>query len=167
MRKNTLAISKEMSVRESEIALLDSAHVALQTQLARCQHDIDQLHQDIEQRDGVIAKKQKIIFNLKRDGQQLEKFKFVLDHTIRELKSQMDPKQQEMKQYNTKIKAADEKLESLHRSGITLLGNIDDLKVDIVRQQHQIKEGQHKQKVMQSHLRRFEKDANEISETLQ
>ena len=48
MRKNTLAISKEMTVREGEIALLDSAHVALQAQLARCQHDIDQLHQDIE-----------------------------------------------------------------------------------------------------------------------
>uniref|UniRef100_A0A0A9WMZ1 WD repeat-containing protein 65 n=1 Tax=Lygus hesperus TaxID=30085 RepID=A0A0A9WMZ1_LYGHE len=82
-RKNLTTIAKEIRVRDEEMTLLTGAHAALQVQLESCQHAMNQLRQDIEERDGVIAAKEKVIFDRKRDAQQLEKYKFVLDHTIR------------------------------------------------------------------------------------
>jgi len=39
---------------------------------------------------------QKQIYELKRDNQELEKFKFVLDHQIKELKRQIEPRENEI-----------------------------------------------------------------------
>jgi hypothetical protein len=58
----------------------------------------------------IISKKEKLILNLKKRTQELEKFKFVLDFKIKELNQDIAPR--EMKIINLKgcTKAMDKKL---------------------------------------------------------
>ncbi|KAG5458799.1 MAG: hypothetical protein BJ554DRAFT_909 [Olpidium bornovanus] len=46
----------------------------------------------IQERDETIQDKEKRIYDLKKKNQELEKFKFVLDYKIKELKRQMEPR---------------------------------------------------------------------------
>ena len=52
--------------------------------------------QEIKDRDSTISEKEKRIYDLKKKNQELEKFKFVLDHKIKELKKQVEPKDAEI-----------------------------------------------------------------------
>ena len=45
--------------------------------------------QEIRERDETIGDKEKRIYDLKKKNQELEKFKFVLDYKIKELKKQV------------------------------------------------------------------------------
>ncbi|CAD2221516.1 hypothetical protein AGDE_15534 [Angomonas deanei] len=103
MRKNTTRMEKEIEIRTNEIQFLDKAKSALSAQLVELGQRMTQLHQDIDERDGVIGEREKEIYNLKKQNQELEKHKFVLDHRIRQLKAQMEPKQREIAAQNQKI----------------------------------------------------------------
>jgi hypothetical protein len=60
--------------------------------------------QEIKERDSTISEKEKRIYDLKKKNQELEKFKFVLDHKIKELKKQIEPKDDEIADMNEQIK---------------------------------------------------------------
>ena len=47
--------------------------------------------------------KEKRIYELKRKNQELEKFKFVLDYKIKELKKQIEPREIEIKEMKEQI----------------------------------------------------------------
>ena len=46
---------------------------------------------------------EKRIYDLKKKNQELEKFKFVLDYKIKELKKQIEPKEKEIRQMKDQI----------------------------------------------------------------
>merc|ERR1711966_400974 len=52
----------------------------------------------------------------KKQNQELEKFKFVLDYRIRELKAQIDPKNDDIADMKKKIQKMDEQLEDFHKT---------------------------------------------------
>ena len=60
-----------------------------------------------EQEDA-LADKDKRIFELKKRNQELEKFKFVLDYTIQELKKQIEPLNAEIIDLKDQIKEMDQ-----------------------------------------------------------
>lgn len=60
--------------------------------------------QEIKERDNTISEKEKRIYDLKKKNQELEKFKFVLDHKIKELKKQIEPKEEEIADMKEQIK---------------------------------------------------------------
>ena len=47
-------------------------------------------------RDEHIQEKEKKVYDLKKRNQELEKFKFVLDYRIKELKEQVEPRENEI-----------------------------------------------------------------------
>jgi len=51
------------------------------------------------------------IYDLKKKNQELEKFKFVLDYKIKELKKQIEPREQEIVDMKDQIKEMDGELE--------------------------------------------------------
>lgn len=51
--------------------------------------DIAGLKREIRERDETIGDKERRIYELKKRNQELEKFKFVLDYKIKELKKQV------------------------------------------------------------------------------
>lgn len=60
--------------------------------------------QEIKDRDNTISEKEKRIYDLKKKNQELEKFKFVLDHKIKELKKQIEPREDEIADMKEQIK---------------------------------------------------------------
>jgi hypothetical protein len=60
--------------------------------------------QEIKEQDNTISEKEKRIYDLKKKNQELEKFKFVLDHKIKELKKQIQPKEEEIADMKDQIK---------------------------------------------------------------
>ena len=55
----------------------------------------------------MIQTKEKRIYDLKKKNQELEKFKFVLDYKIKELKKQIEPREND-------IKAMKEQIQVMH-----------------------------------------------------
>ena len=55
--------------------------------------------------------KEKRIYDLKKKNQELEKFKFVLDYKIKELKRQIVPRENEIADMKSQIKEMDQELE--------------------------------------------------------
>jgi uncharacterized protein (DUF3084 family) len=51
---------------------------------------------EIHLKDEQIAQREKKIYSLKKKTQELEKFKFVLDYKIKELKRDITPQQNEI-----------------------------------------------------------------------
>lgn len=50
-----------------------------------------------------ISEKDKRIYDLKKKNQELEKFKFVLDYKIKELKRQIEPRENEIADMRTQV----------------------------------------------------------------
>ena len=50
-----------------------------------------------------MLEKDKRIFDLRKKNQELEKFKFVLDYKIAELRKQIEPKEQDIVKLTTQI----------------------------------------------------------------
>ncbi len=55
------------------------------------------------ERDEHIQDKEKKVYDLKKRNQELEKFKFVLDFRIKELKEQVEPRENEIADMTTEI----------------------------------------------------------------
>lgn len=52
---------------------------------------------------NVCTLQEKRIYDLKKKNQELEKFKFVLDYKIKELKKQIEPRENDIKQMKDQI----------------------------------------------------------------
>lgn len=57
---------------------------------------------------------------MKKKNQELEKFKFVLDYKIKELKRQMEPRENEIKNAKEQIKKVEKKYMYIHVQGYTI-----------------------------------------------
>jgi chromosome segregation ATPase len=86
-----------------------------------------------------IGEKEKKIYELKKRNQELEKFKFVLDFKIKELKRQIEPRENEIADMRRQIKEVDTELETYHKSNAELdllIGSLreqlDELQQDIL-----------------------------------
>ena len=55
--------------------------------------------------DSFVCPQEKRIYDLKKKNQELEKFKFVLDYKIKELKKQIEPREAEIKDMKETINA--------------------------------------------------------------
>ncbi|KAG5456642.1 MAG: LOW QUALITY PROTEIN: hypothetical protein BJ554DRAFT_3562 [Olpidium bornovanus] len=58
--------------------------------------DIVGVRREMQERDETIQDKEKRVYDLKKKNQELEKFKFVLDYKITELKKQVEPRDRDI-----------------------------------------------------------------------
>merc|ERR1719188_1608683 len=82
---------------------------------------------EIKERDKTISDKEQKIYELKKQNQELEKFKFVLDYKIKELKAQIDPKNDDIAAMKRDIQGMDADLEEYHRKNKLLQQDITSL----------------------------------------
>ena len=69
------------------------------------ERDVAALKREVADRDATIGDKEKRIHDLKRKNQELEKFKFVLDYKIKELKRGIEPREAELVHLKGQIQA--------------------------------------------------------------
>ncbi|KAJ1558669.1 Cilia- and flagella-associated protein 57 [Nowakowskiella sp. JEL0078] len=104
------------------------------TEERRIHSIIKGLEKDIvgmQERDDTILDKEKRIYDLKKKNQELEKFKFVLDYKIMELKKQIEPREKDIISLSLQIKDMDEELLSYHKSHGDLDTVIQDLSLKL------------------------------------
>merc|ERR1712173_279522 len=82
--------------------------------------DMVSLRKEIQERDETINEKEKRIYDLKKKNQELEKFKFVLDYKIKELKKQIEPRENEIKSNKEQINEMESELERFHKANTSL-----------------------------------------------
>ena len=63
---------------------------------------------EIQDKDKIIDGNERKIYELKKKSQELEKFKYVLDHKIKELKKDIAPKEQEIIRMKAETNKMDE-----------------------------------------------------------
>ena len=116
---------------------------------------------EIRQRDTTIGDKEGKIYELKKQNQELEKFKFVLDYKIRELKAQIDPKNDKIAEMKKEIQAMDADLEDYHKKNTQLQVNIQQLDNKHKTLQDDIVSQRKKMTDCQTVIKRFKTDLHE------
>lgn len=114
---------------ENEIEVLQRQQKDKQFQIDKQQKECAQLkseiakkNEQIAQKDTQIANREHKIYKLKKKTQELEKFKFVLDYKIKDLKRDITPQQEEIQNLKQQTNELDSKLKHFNQvnSGLGL-----------------------------------------------
>jgi hypothetical protein len=97
------------------------------------QEDIRQKGFAIHEKDNMIGDKEKKIYALKKKTQELEKFKFVLDYKIKELKRDIAPRGMEITRLKKETNDMDKNLRHYNKINANLGYIVDELRT---RQEH-------------------------------
>jgi len=133
------------------------------------QLDSEKAHnlKEIRERDKQIGDKEGKIYELKKQNQELEKFKFVLDYKIKELKAQIDPKSEAIAEMMKQIQAMDSDLEDYHRKNKQLLQNIQQLTSKQRSLQEEIISQRKRMLESQTIIKRLKNDLHECVQFIQ
>ncbi|KAH9582313.1 hypothetical protein LSM04_000234 [Trypanosoma melophagium] len=91
-------IKADLEAKKAEVREKLRQQGMLESQIEAAKRDIEALTHEFKDRGETIAEKERRVFDLKKKNQELEKFKFVLEYKIKELKSQIDPRDEEIRQ---------------------------------------------------------------------
>jgi chromosome segregation ATPase len=94
----------------------------------KLQEEIRKKTVEILERDTMIGDKEKKIYSLKKRTQELEKFKFVLDYKIKELKRDINPREMEISRLKRDTNEMDENLRKYNKINANLGYVVDDLR---------------------------------------
>ena len=131
MKKNLQMLNKDSEGQKEEIRRLRDKEIRLIDTIRSLEKDIQSHKKEIREREETITDKEKRIFDLKKKNQELEKFRFVLDYKIKELKLQIAPRENEILIMQRQIEDMDLELEQYHKSNLALNLMIGELKLKL------------------------------------
>ncbi|KAJ3190576.1 Cilia- and flagella-associated protein 57 [Irineochytrium annulatum] len=167
MRKKFNTLQAEIDGHKSEIAKMYAEEKKLHSVIKSLEKDITGLKKEIQERDETIQDKEKRIYDLKKKNQELEKFKFVLDYKIKELKRQIEPRELDIQGMTHQIKEMDVELEHYHKANSNLELTIADLKLKLKAAEKEVATEYSKVKACMATVRRFKVDLNECVQHIQ
>ena len=129
MKKKYEVLQNEIESNESEKKILEEAKKVNVKHIERMKDEKDKLKEENNQRDVTIGTKEHRIYDLKKRNQELEKFKFVLDFKIKELKRDVVPREEEIAKLKDQNSEMDEELQKLNSHNENLGVVIDDLRL--------------------------------------
>ncbi|XP_073385676.1 uncharacterized protein [Physcomitrium patens] len=116
LNKKMSEFSKDIEIQREELKLLFHQKKELYKIIGIFERDMIALRKDIEERNETITEKERRIYDLKRKNQELEKFKFVLDYKIKDLKQQIGPREVELQDTRDIIQKMEKELQRTHKS---------------------------------------------------
>lgn len=90
LRKKYKTLARDIEAAKSKREVMEAEQQKLLAHIRALEKDISSGKKEIAERDETIQDKEKRIYDLKKKNQELEKFKFVLDYKIKELKKQIE-----------------------------------------------------------------------------
>ncbi|XP_046661792.1 cilia- and flagella-associated protein 57 [Homalodisca vitripennis] len=120
MKKKFLSAQKEIDELKHQVNTLQNEHQQLKTEIVSREQDITNLKKEIFERDYTIQENERRFSEVKNKNQELEKFRFVLNHKIVELQMQIQPKEEEIQQKKEQIQDMEEEINE-HQQNITNL----------------------------------------------
>ncbi len=131
LKKNLQLLVKDANQQKDDIKKLKDREQRLIETIKSLEKDIQSHKKEMREREETISDKEKRIFDLKKKNQELEKFRFVLDYKIKELKLQIAPREAEIATMRKQIEEMDLELEQYHKSNRALNLMIGDLKLKL------------------------------------
>lgn len=83
---------------------------------------------EIHDKDAQIGEREKVIYQLKKKTQELEKFKFVLDYRIKDLKRDIAPREAEISKLKEQTNEMDNELKKFNIVNSQLGFTVNDLR---------------------------------------
>merc|ERR1719159_1017077 len=166
-RKHHEDLKRQMTKKEEELAQKMDLNKKKQEKIDALLKDKESNEKEIRERDKTIGDKEQRIYDLKKQNQELEKFKFVLDYKIKELKAQIDPKNDSISQMKKKIQEMDELLEDFHKKNKQLQLDITQLTSKQKLYQEEILKFRKKLTDGQTVIKRFKNDLHECVQYIQ
>ena len=114
LRKKFTSFQKEISDYRADLQKTYDNEKKLYKVITNLEKDIAVLKKEVEDRDEAIDDKEKRIYDLKKKNQELDKFKFVLDNKIVEMKHQIEPRDETIRTLNQQIKEMDDEIQGYH-----------------------------------------------------
>merc|ERR1712118_401004 len=166
-RKHHEDLKRQMNKKEDELKTWMEQNKKKQEKIDALMKDKDSNVKEIKERDKTIGDKETRICDLKKQNQELEKFKFVLDYKIKELKAQIDPKNEYIAEMKTQILAMDAELEDYMRKNKQLALDISQLQMKQRALPEEIKTQKKKLRDDMALIKRFKIDLHECMQFIQ
>ncbi|KAJ3342297.1 Cilia- and flagella-associated protein 57 [Gonapodya sp. JEL0774] len=167
MKKKFSTLQGEIDQNKQEIAKMYAEEKKLHGVIKSLEKDIAGLKKEIQERDETIQDKEKRIYDLKKKNQELEKFKFVLDYKIKELKRQIEPREHDIDGMTEQIKNMDVELEQYFKSNSDLEMAISDMKLKLKAAEKETEAEHGRVLRLASTMKRFKVDLYECTQFVQ
>ncbi|KAK7194984.1 WD domain, G-beta repeat [Novymonas esmeraldas] len=141
---NNALLSKEnLSRAELEAKMADVTEklrqqTVLESHIDSAKRDIEALTNELRERGETIAEKDRRIQDLRTKNQELEKFKFVLEYKRKELKTQIEPKDNEISASKVKLEHMEAETSQYESSNEHLVLQIKSLRQKRAAQQKEL-----------------------------
>merc|ERR1719408_493498 len=166
-KRNHEELKRQMMKREEELEQWCTKNRRAQERIDLLSKEREHNQKEIKERDRMIGDKEGRIYDLKKQNQELEKFKFVLDYKIKELKAQIDPKNDSLASMQTQIQAMNGELDEYMRNNKKLALEISQLQMKQRALQEEIKSQKKRLKDDMALIKRFKLDLSECMECIQ
>mmetsp|Transcript_23102 Transcript_23102/g.26485 ORF Transcript_23102/g.26485 Transcript_23102/m.26485 type:complete len:703 (-) Transcript_23102:9-2117(-) len=121
---------------------------------------------EISDKDNIIGEKEKQIYQYKKKTQELEKFKFVLDYKIKELKADIAPRDNETLRLRTETNEMDSNLKSYNKINANLGMQVDERREKQEKMQKLIKDNRTKIRKNDILIKSFKDDVYEAVQNI-
>lgn len=165
-RKHHDDLRRQMQKKQDDVRKEEEKNRKHEEKIVALLKDKDSNEKEIKERDKTIADKEQRIYALRNQNQELEKFKFVLDYKIKELKAQIDPKNDDISSMKTQIQAMDAELDDYVRKNKQLALDISQLQMKQRALQEEIKTQKRRLRVDLSLIQKFKLDLSECMENV-
>lgn len=132
---HTLRQLHEMQLQE--IKMEQTKHVELLNDINSYEDQIKSFKFEVKSRDCTISCKEKNIHDLKKKAKDLDKIKYILDYKIRDMKSKVEPRQNELFRMKKEIESFNSELEIYHSANIQIDSYLGTLQKDLNQQSNQ------------------------------
>ncbi|TPX34714.1 D-alanine---D-alanine ligase [Synchytrium microbalum] len=167
MRKKFLTLSKDIEDHRHEIARLHEEEKRLRAIVSSLEKDAAALKKEMGERDENIQEGERRMYDLKKKNQELEKFKFVLDFRIKELKEQVEPREQDISRMRDGIEEINGQLGRLANHKIRVEESIQALSTDLAHLRQDYAKEQRRAKDVAHRIRSFRSDLIESVQFIQ
>ncbi|KAG4096896.1 WD40 repeat-like protein [Neocallimastix lanati (nom. inval.)] len=138
MKKKFTSFYAEIETHKAELERIQAECRRLKDIISKMEANIASVNREILVREEMVHDKEKNIFDLKKENQELEKYKYVLDYKIKELKTQIEPREQEIEEISDKIIVLDEDLQTFKKKNQNFENSIEVIKDKINQLVHMI-----------------------------
>jgi WD40 repeat protein len=165
-RKHHDDLKRQMQKKQDDVRKEEERNRKNEERIGALLKDKESNEKEIKERDKTITDKETRIYDLKKQNQELEKFKFVLDYKIKELKAQIDPKNDDIASMLTQIQAMEGELDDYMRKNKQLALDISQLQMKQRALQEEIKSQKKRLRDDLALIKRFKLDLSECMECI-
>mmetsp|Transcript_66659 Transcript_66659/g.172544 ORF Transcript_66659/g.172544 Transcript_66659/m.172544 type:complete len:523 (-) Transcript_66659:96-1664(-) len=159
-------LDRQMQKRSDDVKKEEEKNRHKEEMIMSLLKDKDSNEKEIKERDKTITDKELRIYDLRKQNQELEKFKFVLDYKIKELKAQIDPKTADIESMKKQTQAMDDELNDYMRKNKQLALDISQLQMKQRALQEEIKSQKRRLRDDLALIKRFKLDLSDVLENV-